>query len=420
MILKCNEECTSWKVDNWKTLEWGGYSWTKAEFFAAVSDRIQFEVYNYAGHVGLSAYLNVGDIVITSSNRNYWSYKQAFCDYWFRSEKDMWKVGIIYYDFLANDMAGIGYHYFYLKLPNVNYINQYIAGNYQYILRYDDEDLTINIGNIITGLTEGAINDNKNRIKIVTYPKGSLIPWNEGGWADETNHIYYTQIFNFTKTPNTYSFLTIFTYNLIRYEETNSNIGTINIIVCGLYCERCDSLDNYCPKCANGYYAIEDNIHQCFPLSDIPINYYLSKDGVTFKPCYEKCETCSMLGNDWINKCNTCYSYVNYFEVRDDGTRNCYTECPEHLYLYDSNGITQCVSQCSETNLPFESQSEPKSCLAQCDNNQFEFVGTSYCADSCEDPFIYQVLDSPYRKCYSDCPENTFYDEKRQRCRNNW
>ena len=98
--------------------------------------------------------------------------------------------------------------------------------------------------------------------------------------------------------------------------------------------------DQKCIKCKEGLYKIGNNRVNCYEPIKININYYkdISENPPIFKPCYYKCNTCSELGNDENNKCDSCRGGISssqYYKLDSEEAGNCYliNEIPENYQI---------------------------------------------------------------------------------------
>ena len=126
------------------------------------------------------------------------------------------------------------------------------------------------------------------------------------------------------------------------------SIATDNYTLCHYRCSSCldghspTNISNRCNICKSGYYKIyqinyDENINNCYLPYEISNNYFKdeSMDPPKFKECYYKCNTCSSLGDDVNNKCDSCKSGYNletqYYKLDSEEAGNCYlaTEIPD-------------------------------------------------------------------------------------------
>ena len=98
--------------------------------------------------------------------------------------------------------------------------------------------------------------------------------------------------------------------------------------------------DQKCIKCKEGLYKIGNNRVNCYEPIKININYYkdISENPPIFKPCYYKCNSCSELGNDENNKCDSCKGGISssqYYKLDSEEAGNCYliNEIPENYQI---------------------------------------------------------------------------------------
>ena len=126
---------------------------------------------------------------------------------------------------------------------------------------------------------------------------------------------------------------------------------------CKCFLEKCftcppSSLNiNLCTQCNINYYQKEndtsnfgDNIN-CY--KEIK-GYYLDKNELLFKKCYDTCETCKIKGNNITHNCLTCNKNFPIYIYFDNYT-NCYINC-SYYYYFDSFNNYHCTinSSCPE------------------------------------------------------------------------
>ena len=117
-----------------------------------------------------------------------------------------------------------------------------------------------------------------------------------------------------------YSFVSTTKGNCILTSEKPSNYyfdkEDNTVKPCYYSCSKCTkggtSSKHNCDECANHYSFIIDQISNCIKNGDQPSNYFLNKDNNTYLQCYSKCATCSSLGDDEINHCNTCINNLEF------------------------------------------------------------------------------------------------------------
>ena len=108
--------------------------------------------------------------------------------------------------------------------------------------------------------------------------------------------------------------------------------------------ESCDEnqfeYNNICYNdCPNNTYRIYQNRNICS--IEIPENYYLDDDNI-YKECYNKCQKCTILGNETINNCDECISNYTFLNESFIPTKNCYLKC-DYYYYFDENNQYLCT-----------------------------------------------------------------------------
>ena len=117
---------------------------------------------------------------------------------------------------------------------------------------------------------------------------------------------------------------------------------------CNERCQTCEtgvtpSIDNHkCILCTNGYYKKDGDTKtgNCYLPSEIDNNYYYDSSSQTFKECYDRCNTCSELGDSTDNKCDSCKNAIStlddqYYKMDTYSTGNCYlvSEIPSYYNI---------------------------------------------------------------------------------------
>ena len=143
-------------------------------------------------------------------------------------------------------------------------------------------------------------------------------------------------------------------YNGILYESCkNGNlINNSNIKNCSCDLEKCSSCpiivinEDLCLECNinNGYYMKENDTNKfggyfnCY--KDIE-GYYLDRNDLLFKKCYEACDTCEIKGDNISHNCLRCNN--NYtLEIGYNNYTNCYKSC-KYYYYFDKNKNYHCT-----------------------------------------------------------------------------
>ena len=145
-----------------------------------------------------------------------------------------------------------------------------------------------------------------------------------------------------------------------------------------------------CTECNNekGYFEVElpnnNGFKECYNNNTKPINFYFDFDK-KYKICYETCLTCDKGGDEYINNCILCdKSHIKRPET--EGTTNCVTQCT-NPYYYTHYGQYKCsnTSYCpKEFNLYIK---ELNKCTNDCNREEYKLQYGG--------------------NCVSDCPKNT-------------
>ena len=238
---------------------------------------------------------------------------------------------------------------FIFKL-GINTINMFLKTNNisYYCLNVMDSVITSSLPSSINNCTHFAyIEENKKYI----------IEKDE--WIDECS-IDDTFIFEYNKTC--YQLCPKGTYNSMRNicrdlncsNYYNYNLtGCINEIPEGYYCndsnhKTIDKCNIKCKSCSydstekdlclscntiNNYYPLvnynwsNESYKQCFNFTP---EGYAFEEGF-YKPCYQTCKSCSLIGNKTDNKCDECIS--NHAFIFHEKNKNCYEKCPFYYFL---------------------------------------------------------------------------------------
>ena len=125
------------------------------------------------------------------------------------------------------------------------------------------------------------------------------------------------------------------------------NTQTNDYELCHIRCKECLDGDTptdeaqYCSKCEEGLYKTDYDHINCYYPYEISNNYYkdTSLDPPIFKQCYERCHTCSELGDSENHKCDSCKGGTNsntqYYKLDSGETGNCYLfeEIPDNYQI---------------------------------------------------------------------------------------
>ena len=208
------------------------------------------------------------------------------------------------------------------------------------------------------------------------------------------------------------------------------NTQTNNYELCHERCEECldgDTPTNetqYCSECKEGFYKANYDHINCYYPYEISNNYYKdeSLDPPIFKPCYYRCHTCSELGNDENNKCDSCKGGTNtdtqYYKLDSGDTGNCYLfeEIPDNyeIPLVDelNEMATEKLNQRNEITVENENyaliyERIARKCYKSCktctqNGDDIEM----HCITCIEGYFFYR------NNCYKKCPKPNTYQLK--------
>ena len=182
--------------------------------------------------------------------------------------------------------------------------------------------------------------------------------------------------------------------------STNEIIETTSKIKCPIQCKACTENNNdiICTECNDdkGYFPItysdppqlENCINEKIKEEKYP-DYYFDTQTKYYKPCYEKCQTCTEKGDGENNNCLTCAT--GYILQPDyEYTKTCVSKY-QYLYYYNEYNqyMTTETSNCPEI-FPIKIKEKNK-CIDKCSKDQ------TY-------NYTYNNL------CYKQCPENTLVD----------
>jgi hypothetical protein len=168
--------------------------------------------------------------------------------------------------------------------------------------------------------------------------------------------------------------------------------------------------NNNCDSCKlddenNTYlYWVVDNPGQCITSGEAPANMYLNTENNTYLYCYERCGSCTELGDENDHKCTSCavdeITGKFLYHFTEDNQTNCIpdSEQPPNTYLDpEDNTYKKCYERC-------------ESCSAKGDASNMN-------CDKCkEDGTVYYLIDNKPGQCVTkeDAPSNTYFDESKQ------
>ena len=156
--------------------------------------------------------------------------------------------------------------------------------------------------------------------------------------------------------------------------------GNSQFAECGVGCLRCNkeqsNSEHYCKICdtINGHYALfenDDSQKYAKCLTEPPDNtYVLDQSAGRYRKCYATCATCTQVGNDEFNNCQTCKEgfqqytgnqntckceYNFYYKIVPNDNSQSF-ECTDSLscpydypyLLINSQNLRQCLQSCPE------------------------------------------------------------------------
>ena len=205
----------------------------------------------------------------------------------------------------------------------------------------------------------------------------------------------------------------IITETIDKSQIINIDINevTSEIDDCPEMCLECNS-ENKCIKCNKneGYYEIElisillvsnqpqqiECINEEIKQIKYP-NFYLDPETETFKPCYEKCETCYGKGDIKDNNCKTCESGF-IFHPEYENTTNCVPEPNSFYYIKNGQYTTTNSDKCPE-------------------DFNYLIKEKNKCIDECKNDSKYKYTYDGI--CYEEPPENTIVNDTDFVCKDN-
>jgi len=178
-----------------------------------------------------------------------------------------------------------------------------------------------------------------------------------------------------------------------KKEEEENEFNPVQHITCPIGCKICIDFNNeiICLECntTEGYFPLSNsdppNLEKCIDNEEKEKNYpdyYLDLDTGFYRPCFEKCKTCSKKGDGKNNNCITCA--IGYILQPDfEYTQNC---VPKYKYLYYYNEYDQYSTtdfpNCPE-NFPIKIQEKNK-CIDKCEKDPtFKYTYNNLCYDKC-------------------------------------
>ena len=178
--------------------------------------------------------------------------------------------------------------------------------------------------------------------------------------------------------------------------STNNDVNCIdnNIInILELYTTSSNALYNnqkICGFCGKNYYKkysdISNNVYdQCYYS---PEGFYLDKNNLYYKSCYQSCKTCELDGDSDINNCIECDDNYSNILSNISGYNNCYDNCTYYHYYNEIMDKTFCTHSMN------------------CPNNYNKLIpNKNECINECNRDSIYKYEYN--NVCYIKCPNNT-------------
>ena len=178
----------------------------------------------------------------------------------------------------------------------------------------------------------------------------------------------------------------------------NNKIHNLNSLKCYTNISTFENINNKCKSCGINYYQLyNDSLYinnnkgkissiYCY---ESPEGFYLDKNNNNpfYKPCYESCKKCNIIGNATHHNCTEC-KLDFYFELNLKSFKNCYNNCSFYYYKDKYNDIFYCTERKECPEKYNKLISEKKECIHKCeedDNYKYEFR----------------------KECYKECPEGS-------------
>jgi hypothetical protein len=184
---------------------------------------------------------------------------------------------------------------------------------------------------------------------------------------------------------------------------------TVNLIYSKCYasCNSCnqpgDAQINNCLTCQANYYNLQDDATQCLaPNLNLP-GYFWDTNNLIYTKCYSSCATCSNLGNQVTNKCDTCEA--GYYPLPDDSTQCFPANTTMNYYFWDAlnSSYIKCYNTCKTCSAVGDILNNN---CSTCNNNYYPLVdNTSQCLilTTQLDTYYYDSINERFSKCYQSC-----------------
>ena len=274
----------------------------------------------------------------------------------------------------------------------------------------ESDDYTPQIVTIVDTIKKESILDRSDNENIISKSNGQIT---DKIIEEITESVKNNDNFAETeKLTNFISSIDIDKEKIIERIDNRDNSQLINIDIndvtseindCPEMCFECNT-ENKCIRCNKneGYYEIElvsisqvsnqpqqiECINEEIKQIKYP-NFYLDSETETFKPCYEKCDTCYGKGDGKDNNCKTCESgYI--FHPDYENSTNCVPEPNSLYYIKNGQYTTTNSDKCPE-------------------DYNYLIKEKNKCIEEC-------IKDSKYKYtydglCYEEQPENTIVND---------
>ena len=248
--------------------------------------------------------------------------------------------------------------------------------------------------------------------------------------AAEDTHNCITCKYDFHFLPNDNTFC------LSRTEAREIGIYHVNSITndfekCHDRCQACSDgvtptdTAQYCTACKTGLYKIISDTINCYYPYEINNNYYKDEsiNPPKFKPCYERCNTCSELGDAEDNKCDSCKSGINsdtqYYKLDSDETGNCYllSEIPDSYEIPLVDELNELATEKINIRNEIESKDDrnyayiyeriARKCYKNCKTCTRYGDDVEMNCITCKDGYFFYK-----NNCYEKCPKPETYQLK--------
>jgi hypothetical protein len=165
-----------------------------------------------------------------------------------------------------------------------------------------------------------------------------------------------------------------------------------------------DKGNNNCIGCANGFYrSINDMVNQCYPKDErLPFQYF-DESKQLFEQCYNSCKTCTKYGTAAEHNCNECRdSHAPLYEDKS----MCFQSTEQiqgHLFDFKLNVFKQCYESCDSC---FAIGDEFSHSCTACKDGYFNtIVDNSLChkSDEIVRGYFFDKETNLFKKCYETC-----------------